>query len=158
LLCLAVSSPALAEDGASELPAAESETDGQAASAEVEAPVDLETLLRLPDSYRTVSERRGGIEKGEWQARFGEARGNVGAKNADLDRLQEKLSGLASTGGQWQAGAPGLASPDSQHQTLSYKLRQELRGARTAIDEAERGMLELGVQADLAGVPDDWRQ
>ena len=125
---------------------------------DAEAPVALDRLLKLPSSYTTVGPRLGGIERGEWRARFIEARGEVAAKNAELDRLQKKLAGLASSGGQWQAGAPGLSNPDSQHQTLSYKLRQDLRGARSAIADAERGLLELGIQADLAGVPPDWRE
>ena len=159
LLCLCASVALPAALSAEELSAAapvESETPSKDRDEGI--PVDLETLLRLPDSYRTGGERRGGIDRNEWQARFVEARGDVDAKNAELDRLQDKLASLASSGGQWQAGAPGLSNTDPQHQTLSYKLRQELRAARIAITDAERGMLEVGVQADLAGVPQDWRE
>lgn len=144
--------PETAADATSEVANSESP------NRDAEAPVALDRLLKLPSSYSTRGPRRGGIERGEWQARFTEARGEVTAKNAELDRLQKKLAGLASGGAQWQAGAPGLSNSDSQHQTLSYKLRQDLRGARSGIVDAERGLLELGVQADLAGVPPEWRE
>lgn len=155
---LVLSVPGYAAEPETAADAAPDVENSESPKRDAEAPVALDRLLKLPSSYTTVGPRHGGIERGEWQVRFSEARGDVAAKNAELDRLQKKLAGLASSGGQWQAGAPGLSNPDSQHQTLSYKLRQDLRGARSAIADAERGLLELGVQADLAGVPPEWRE
>ena len=41
---------------------------------------------------------------------------------------------------------------------LDYKLSQDLRRSREEVERAERQLQDLGVEANLAGVPEDWRQ
>jgi hypothetical protein len=137
-----------AEEGAPEPPAAE----------EAAPPVDLDLLLRLPDSFVADGERRGGASRTEWRARFAEARSRVAEREAELDDLQTRMEGLAGDSSTWSAGAPGLSNPDPKTQTLSYKLRQDLRRAREGVVEAERALRDLRVEADLADVPESWRE
>jgi len=40
---------------------------------------------------------------------------------------------------------------------LDFKLRQEMRRQREDVEHAERHLEELTVEANLAGVPEDWR-
>jgi hypothetical protein len=116
----------------------------------------LDRLLRLPDSFAVAEVRRGGATRSEWQRRFVEARGGIAEARAELARVQERLGNAAGSGGQWQASAPGLGTPDPKTSTVSYKLRQDLRRLRDAEGEAESRLLDLQVRADLAGVPADW--
>ena len=120
--------------------------------------VDLDLLLRLPDSYVADGERRSGATRGQWRTRFFEAREKIAELRDQRDRLQSKMEGLAGDSGTWAAGAPGLAAPDPKNSTLSYKLRQEIRRTREDIDDAERALRDLRVQADLADVPEAWRE
>ena len=57
---------------------------------------------------------------------------------------------MAPPGGGGSGGGPS-ASP------LSFKLRQKLKEDRESLEEAERALRELRIEADLAGVPLDWR-
>lgn len=120
--------------------------------------VDLDLLLRLPDSYVANGRRRGGASAGEWRSRFFEAREALGEQQATLERLHKKMEGMAGGGGSWAAGAPGLSNPDPQHSTLNYKLRQDLRRARESVEQAERDLRALRVEADIASVPESWRE
>ena len=152
LASLSPVAPAAAEPGAA--------GSAQAASAQQDpAPaVELDLLLRLPDEYAVDGRRRGGASRSEWRSRFFEARELLGEQQAKLARLQKKMEGMAGSGGSWAAGAPGMAAPDPQQSTLNYKLRQEIRRARESVTEAEHNLLELRVEADLASVPDSWRE
>ena len=40
---------------------------------------------------------------------------------------------------------------------MSFKLREELRRGREVLKESERRQRALIVEADLAGVPENWR-
>ena len=68
------------------------------------------------------------------------------------------MEGLAGESGTWAAGAPGLAAPDPKNSTLSYKLHQDIRRGREEIGDAERKARDRRVQADLADVPETWRE
>jgi hypothetical protein len=123
-----------------------------------EPTIDLDQLLKLPDSYMADAERRGGASRSEWRERFFRARENIEARQEELERLQAKMEGIAVDGSSWAAGAPGLSNPDPSTQTLNYKLRQDLRRAREDIEQAERDLRDLRVEADLANVPETWRE
>ena len=120
--------------------------------------VELDLLLRLPDSYIADGRRRGGASASEWRSRFFEAREALDEQETNLGRLQKKMEGMADGGGSWSAGAPGLSNPDPQHSTLNYKLRQDLRRAREAVEQAERDLRALRVEADLDSIPASWRE
>jgi hypothetical protein len=40
---------------------------------------------------------------------------------------------------------------------VSYKLRQDIRRQRDEVAQAERVLQELRIEANLAGVPEDWQ-
>ena len=123
-----------------------------------EPTIDLDQLLRLPQSYAADGELRAGESPAKWRSRFFEAEEKLAAQRAELVRLQAELEGKAGDSGTWAAGAPGLSSPDPQNSTLSFKLRNDLRRAREAIEQAENDLRALRVEADLADVPDSWRE
>ena len=52
--------------------------------------------------------------------------------------------------------APG-AGANAENSPLSYKLRQDIRRQREDVEQAERALTELRVEANLAGVPEDWQ-
>ena len=151
-LVLAVtSSPVRGEDARQTEPAA-----GEAAPRE---PVDLDRLLKLPDSLQYDMERRGGLSRGEWRARFREARQELEGARAALARSQGELERVAD-GGQgsaWNFTPPGM-STDASDAPLDYRLRMEIKKHREEVQRAEKRLLDLEVEADLAGVPQDWRQ
>ena len=125
---------------------------------QVVPPVDLDRLLTLPSSYVADGERRGGARRGEWRTRFLEARDKVAEAEVEVARLQTKLEGISADSASWSAGAPGLSNPDPQSSPLSYGLLQQIRHAREAVEAAERELRELDVNADLAAVPESWRE
>ena len=118
--------------------------------------VALDDLLSLPSGYRTEVERRGGATQAEWRHRFAESRNKVSDAKGQLAKAEEELDQVSETSSAWQVAAPG--SRDPQTSPLSLRLREEVRGQRRAIDFAERELRGLGVQADLASVPQEWRE
>jgi len=158
---VAIAMLALATGASAESPDEEASVSPDAAGSAAtegsdEPAIDLDVLLRLPDSYSSDGERRGGATRSQWRQRFGEAAERLAEAEHEVDRLQSKLAGAAEAGG-WQAGAPGLSNPDPSNNTLHFKLRQDLRRAREDLGVARRRALDLAVEADLADVPPDWR-
>jgi len=134
-----------------------------AAQSDDEPAVALDRLLKLPESAPVEGslEKRSGSTRNEWQARYREARGDLKQANAQLEETRaaiEKRAGEES--GQWQMSAPGLGGAAAASPTdspLDYKLTQELRRNREEVERAERALQDLDVEANLAGVPPDWR-
>ena len=118
--------------------------------------VGLDQLLRLPDGFEADVERRGGATASEWRARFSGARSEIGEAKRKLEEVEKELGQISGSSTAWQVSAPG--STDPQTSPLSLRLRQEVRDQRAAIDEAERRLRALDVEADLAAVPEEWRQ
>lgn len=119
--------------------------------------VELDKLLELPDSLDYGVERRGGLTRSEWQARFQGARSAIEEAETKLARAQEELEGLASETSQWQLAPPGAgaANPEAP---LSYRLRQDIRRYKARRERATRHLRDLQIEANLAGVPDSWRE
>jgi hypothetical protein len=122
------------------------------------AQVPLDRLLRLPDSIgRAAPEpRRGGLTRPEWEGRFREAREQLDAARKGLDQVQRQLEEEAGKVSNWQVAAPGQQAP-SENSPLSYKLTQEIRRRREEVEVSERRLQSLIVEANLAGVPEEWR-
>ncbi|HVN39309.1 MAG TPA: hypothetical protein VMW19_14165 [Myxococcota bacterium] len=120
--------------------------------------VGLDSLLRLPPTASPASEpRTGGATRQEWQQRFATARGDVDAARQAIDKAQEELSKMARGTDNWQMAAPGAqAGTQTETSPMSYKLRQELRNQREELANAERRLTDLEVEANLAGVPEEW--
>jgi hypothetical protein len=68
-------------------------------------------------------------------------------------------SKIASTTDAWTLAPPipggGAAAGEAP---LDYQIRQEIQRHRSEVEHLERALRELDVQADLAGVPAEWRQ
>lgn len=118
--------------------------------------VALDDLLALPSGYEAVVERHAGASEAEWRARFAQARQKLEDAKGLLAKAEAELDRVSETSSSWQVAAPG--SSDPQTSPLSLRLRSEVRAHRRAIDIAQRELRDLDVQADLASVPQEWRQ
>ncbi len=125
-------------------------------SAETSPKVDLGRLLKLPDSYQRPAESRRGMGQSEWTSRFEVVRLEIYSLELSLEKAQAELGELAGESGQWTVAAPGT-SPNPENTPLSYKLRQEIRRQREAVERAERRLRALEIEADLSNVPPQWR-
>jgi hypothetical protein len=122
--------------------------------------VDLDQLLQLPDSLELEPEVRGGATKAEWRARFQSAREDLAAARSALAKTQAKLEEVASGTSAWKMGAPGLGAVDlgaNSEAPLDYSLSNEMRRNREEVERSERRLTELEIEAELAGVPRDWK-
>lgn len=118
--------------------------------------VELDDLLRLPQGFSSDVERRGGVTRSEWLARFSGARQELADAKKKLVDLNGELDKVSQSSSSWQVSAPGSADP--QTSPLSLRLRQDIKAQRTRIEEAERRLRALDVEADLAAVPASWRE
>jgi hypothetical protein len=130
---------------------------GDATDATPPPGVDLDALLRLPkDSPRVEESRRGGLSRKQWEERFESATADVAESRAALRKAQGELEEMAAGTDAWQLAAPG-APAGSDNSPLSYKLRQEIRQQRDELAAAEKRYEELRIEANLAGVPEEWQ-
>jgi hypothetical protein len=123
--------------------------------------VDLDRLLELPESLELEPETRGGATKAEWRTRFRSAREDLAAARAALVKTKAKLEDVASGSSAWKMGAPGLGALDvdaNSEAPLDYSLSNELRRNREEVKRRERLLMELEIEANLAGVPRDWQE
>jgi len=121
--------------------------------------VGLDQLLRLPNSLDFKEERRGGGGAADWRRRFNESRQDLAEANQKLEDAETAMGEAATAGsGQWQIAPPGQQANSENNGPLSFKLREELRRARADLESAERRHRALVVEADLAEVPEHWRQ
>jgi len=118
--------------------------------------VTLDQLLTLPSALPVESAQRGGVTRAEWSGRFAEAEAEVETAEADLDESLERLSELVGKTSNWKVGAPGVQAAASDNSPVNYGLRQEIKQNREDVARAERKLRELSVEANLAGVPEDW--
>lgn len=123
-----------------------------------QAGVALDQLLTLP-SFRTYSvERKGGFTRGEWRTRYGEVRTELQKERDALAASQGKLDDAG--GGKWKVNPiPGAdTSSEGQETPIDFQLRSELRKHREEVERLERKLRQLDIEANLAGVPEDWRR
>ena len=116
----------------------------------------LDRLLKLPADQSYGVERRGGLSRGEWRARFVEVQDALAKERQELAEAETKLDETASNASNWQvAPVPGLQpSPDAP---LDYQLRVAIRRHKSEIERLERKLKQLEIEANLAGVPPEWR-
>lgn len=121
--------------------------------------VPLDRLLKLPESAGVHSrvEKHGGSTRGEWQARFAKAREERENARLALGEVRAELE-KAAGGDAWTMTAPGLGSATPSETPLDFKLSQDLKRSREELERAERQLQDLRVEANLAGVPEDWCQ
>jgi len=136
---------------------ARAEDPSEAATDAVPSPVGLDALLRLPaQGPAPAQEPASAVDRKEWEARFATARAELEGAREALAASQAELGELASGGNAWQMAAPG-AGANAENSPLSYKLRQDIRRQRGEVEQAERALTELRIEANLAGVPEDWQ-
>jgi hypothetical protein len=132
-----------------------------AAAADVDAEpppksVTLDQLLTLPSALPVESGQRGGQTRAEWNSRFAEAEAEVEKAKADLDDSLDRLSELVGKTSNWKVGAPGVQAAPSDNSPVNYGLRQEIKQNREDVVRTERKLRDLSIEANLAGVPENW--
>jgi hypothetical protein len=121
--------------------------------------VPIERLFKLPDSVAAPSSepRRGGKTRAEWQARFQQAQAELETARKALDDARKELEEVAPDAA-WSVTAPGLpVDPQPSEKSIDFRLRQQIRRHREEVERAERRLDELGIEANLAEIPEDWR-
>jgi hypothetical protein len=117
----------------------------------------LDQLLKLPTSVEFSAEKKGGATRNEWRQRFHEARTSVKAADVALKKAQDELAEVAGSKDDWQFSPPGLPAEASTDSGSSIQLRQEVKRQRGELDRSKARLRELDVEANLAGVPEEWR-
>jgi hypothetical protein len=120
--------------------------------------VDLDQLLQLPDSLDYGVERRGGATRSEWRSRFHEARKGLEEARSSLADAQEALAKRAGSSDGWAMAPPGLPAEAAGNDANTVRLREEVRRQRAEVSRAETRLRDLDVEANLAGIPADWRE
>jgi hypothetical protein len=136
-----------AEPSASETTTAPSEPSGAVA---------LDQLLTLPSDRTYSVEKKGGLTRGEWRTRYGEVRADLQQERAAYEDTQLKLEDAA--GGAWSVNPIPGAEQDTSRNPVDFQLRTQLRRHREEIDRLERKLRQLDIEANLAGVPEEWRR
>jgi hypothetical protein len=132
-----------------------------AADAEVDPPpksVTLDQLLTLPSALPVGSVQRAGLTRAEWSGRFAEAQTNLETAKTDLDESLERLSELVGKTSNWKVAAPGAQAGAGDDSPVNYGLKQEIRQKREDVTRADRKRRDLIVEANLAGVPENWHE
>ena len=128
--------------------------DPAAAPRERPAP-SLDQLMKLPSGVDYGVDRRAGLTRGEWRSRFLRLDAALAEEKQGLEAAQAELDRIAGSADQWLFGPPGTTSTDAP---LDYRLRQEISRRKEEIERLERARKELLVEANLAGVPAEWRE
>lgn len=119
--------------------------------------IELDELLKLPESLRYEVDQRGGATRGEWRERFVTLREALAQERAALEKARRELEAVAVGTHAWSLGLPGAGSAAAQA-PLDYRLRNEIRQHEAEIERLERRLGDLEVEANLAGVPPEWRE
>ena len=118
--------------------------------------VTLDRLLTLPSALPLESSEHGGLNRAEWSSRFAEAEAGVEAARVGLDESLGRLSEMVGKSGNWKVAAPGVQVDPNDNSPVNYGLKQEIRRKREDVVRAERKVRDLIVEANLAGVPENW--
>jgi hypothetical protein len=106
------------------------------------------------------AEKKGGRTKNQWLERYRTVQRDLEKAQENLAEsravLEERMGNETSS---WKMAAPGMgdASRTSDAPT-DYKLTQQLKRDREELARSERAVQDLDVEANLAGVPEDWRR
>jgi hypothetical protein len=118
--------------------------------------VSLDQLLTLPSALPVEQNQYGGLSRGEWNSKFAKAEAEVEAAKADLTVSLDKLSQMMGKTSNWKIAAPGVKAAPEDNSPADYGLKQEIRRKREEVTRTERKLIDLMVEANLAGVPEDW--
>jgi hypothetical protein len=123
---------------------------------EQSGPLDLDSLLTLPKSMQYDIEKKGGATRGEWRERFVALRGELARERELLESAKLSLEKAASGADAWTFSPAGIGNVTDS--PVDYKLREKIRHGEAEVARLEHGLRELEVEANLAGVPEDWRR
>jgi hypothetical protein len=118
--------------------------------------VALDQLLTLPTDRTYAVEKKGGLTRGEWRKRYLDVRTDLVKEREALALTEEKLSDAAGAG--WAVNPIPGTETDTSRSPVDFQLRTELRRHRDEIERLERKIRQLDIEANLAGVPEDWRR
>jgi hypothetical protein len=118
--------------------------------------VALDQLLTLPQARTYSVERKAGLTRGEWRARYDEVRSDLQKERAAYEETQAKLEDAA--GGAWSVSPIPGVEQDTSRNPVDFQLRTQLRRHREEMDRLERKLRQLDIEANLAGVPEEWRR
>jgi hypothetical protein len=116
--------------------------------------------MKLPPAAPTDAQiaRKGGDTKPEWQARFRSAREAVAEADRELEEVRDELEELAGDGSSWKMSAPGIGSvEDPTNAPMNYQLNRRLKTKREESLRTRQALRDLEVEANLAGLPEEWR-
>jgi hypothetical protein len=119
--------------------------------------VELDKLLQLPTSLDYSVENRGRYTPGEWRSQFQEVREKLESERTALGEAEARLEEVASSAGGYQIAPPIPGMQASADAPLDFQLRQEINRHREEIEHLEHRLQELEIEANLAGVPEEWR-
>ncbi len=121
--------------------------------------VELDQLLKLPSHLEYSMETRGGDTRAEWRRRFQDIEERLVAEREGLAEAEQQLLDTAGSAAGWQV-APPLpgASQANTDAPLDFELRRRIDRHREEIDLLESRLNELEIEANLVGVPEDWRR
>jgi hypothetical protein len=120
--------------------------------------VELDRLLKIPDTLEFEPATRGSNTRAEWRERFEKARAELAEARAALAKSQAKMKEMADGKSAWKMSPPGLGSADTTNpdMPMDYSLSNEMRRNREDVQRGERRLTELEIEANLAGVPREW--
>ncbi len=117
-------------------------------------PLDLDRLLRPPDTLGVPTPSSepsyGGRDRGEWREQVTSAEAEVVDLESKVEVNQQHLR--ANTAGDWNYSPAGGEASDPE----VLKLRAQLRRDRQSLEAARQRLRDLRVEASLAGVPEAW--
>jgi hypothetical protein len=136
--------------------AAEATPQDSPAEAAPSAGVALDQLLTLPTNRTYSVEKKGGLTRGEWRARYDDVRADLAKERAAYEETQAKLEDAA--GSAWSVNPIPGSEQDTSRSPVDFQLRTQLRRQREEIGRLERKLRQLDIEANLAQVPEDWRR
>lgn len=119
--------------------------------------VHLDKLLKLPSDESYTIEKRGGLSRGEWEKRFADLRHRLSAEKKALAADEAKMDKAARGANPWKVGPAIPGMTDNSDAPLNYQLQRVIKVRRQRVHFLEDQLRQLGIKADLAGVPPDWR-
>jgi hypothetical protein len=127
------------------------EAQDQVASEEASPPtLDLDRLLRPRVTPQTKAVY-GGKDRETWVEDFSEARVEVAELELKVADAQVKYRAASSA--EWAYSPAGGGAPMDPE---VLRIRAEIKRDRQSLEAARRRLRELGVEASLAGVPEEW--
>jgi hypothetical protein len=115
--------------------------------------VDLDRLLHPSAVHMQPSGSvLGGRDQKGWREEFRRAREEVSDLEGKVEAGQKSLRSAAA--GEWNYSPAGGEATDPE----VLKLRAQLRRDRQSLEASRQRLRDLGIEASLAGVPEDWRE